>query len=295
MTKSGHGDDGHHAAQGIAGEADDPAADIAAQGEDGLAEGLEALVDPAASDLRDIQRVPVPDARRVGLGLVPQLRQAPQDLGGLLDHRLRQPAQQERHHQQRTERDDHGGDRAAHRLPEPAMGERALDAAHRRQQHVGDDEPEEEGRQRLAPPVEEPDDAENEEEPEHDLRGAARARHRLPGRGHNRLRRGQRRPPCGEFAVALAHAVLYPTLHGRTDRAPGPAGSMVTDRSAARSGDAAGGAALATGRGSAEENVRIPEVQAGGRGGARSDRGTPSFIFCNAAAVETVPHDMLLS
>jgi len=43
--------------------------------------------------------------------------------------------------------------------------------------------------------------------------------------------------------------------------------------------DAAGGAALATGRGSAEENVRIPEVQAGGRGGARSDRGTPSFIF----------------
>src|SRR5918997_7097019 len=54
-------------------------------------------------------------------------------------------------------------------------------------------------------------------------------------------------------------------------------------------GDAAGGAALATGRGSAEENVRIPEVRAGGRGGARSDRGTPSFIFCNAVAAGMVP------
>jgi hypothetical protein len=72
---------------------------------------------------------------------------------------------------------------------------------------------------------------------------------------------------------------------------------MVTDRLAGvrSAGDAAGGAALATGRGSAEENARIPEVQAGGRGGARSGRGTPSFIFCNAAMTEIVPHDMLLS
>ena len=37
--------------EGIAGEADNPAADIAAQGEDSLTEGLEALVDPALSGL----------------------------------------------------------------------------------------------------------------------------------------------------------------------------------------------------------------------------------------------------
>jgi hypothetical protein len=70
--------------------------------------------------------------------------------------------------------------------------------------------------------------------------------------------------------------------------------SMVTSR-LPRDWDAAGGAALATGRGSAGGIVRTPEVQASGRGGARSDRGTPSFIFWNAGAVEIVPPDMLLS
>ena len=63
MTK-GHGDDGYHAAEGIASEADDPAADIAAAGGGRLTEGLEALVDPALGRLRNIQRVPVPDAWR---------------------------------------------------------------------------------------------------------------------------------------------------------------------------------------------------------------------------------------
>ena len=37
-----------------------------------------------------------------------------------------------------------------------------------------------------------------------------------------RLRRGQRRSPYGEFSVALAHDVLYPTLNERTDHTPGP-------------------------------------------------------------------------
>jgi hypothetical protein len=41
--------------------------------------------------------------------------------------------------------------------------------------------------------------------------------------------------------------------------------------------------------------VRIPEVQVDGRGGARSDRGTPLFNFCNAATVGIVPRNMPLS
>ncbi len=56
--------------------------------------------------------------------------------------------------------------------------------------------------------------------------------------------------------------------------------------------EAAGGAALATGRGSAEDCTRISEVQTGGRGGARSGRGNSVVHPCNASAGWAVPQDI---
>ena len=53
--------------------------------EEGLTDGLEGVVDPAAGGLRHILLVPVADNRRVGLRLLPQLVETAQDLGGLLD------------------------------------------------------------------------------------------------------------------------------------------------------------------------------------------------------------------
>src|SRR5687768_13407381 len=52
--------------------------------------------------------------------------------------------------------------------------------------------------------------------------------------------------PVERIRVALAHAVPYPALHGRTDRAPGPWADG-NRHIGMGSRDAAGGAALATG------------------------------------------------
>ena len=71
-------------------------------------------------------------------------------------------------------------------------------------------------------------DAENEQDAEHQLR-VRRVRSTPRGWWPRPARARPAAPPCGEFAVALAHAVLYPA-----PRADGPhsrsTAAMVTDR-----------------------------------------------------------------